>query len=65
MSRKRSCHDDAAAESFCSLLKKDRVRRKIYATRALASADIFDYIEGFYNLQRNHGTNGGLSSVRY
>ena len=65
MSRKGNCHDNAVAESFFSLLKKDRVKRKIYPTRAQARADIFDYIEGFYNPRRNHGTNGGLSPVRY
>ncbi len=65
MSRKGNCHDNAVAESFFSLLKKDRVRRKIYSTRAEARAEIFDYIEGFYNPRRNHGTNGGLSPVRY
>ena len=65
MSRKDNCHDNAVAESFFSLLKKDRVKRKIYSTRAEARAEIFDYIEGFYNPRRNHGTNGGLSPVRY
>lgn len=65
MSRKGHCHDNAVAESFFSLLKKDRVKRKIYPTRQQARADIFDYIEGFYNPRRNHGTNGGLSPVEY
>jgi len=65
MSRKGNCHDNAVAESFFSLLKKDRVKRKIYSTRQQARADIFDYIEGFYNPRRNHGTNGGLSPVEY
>ena len=63
MSRKGNCHDNAVAESFFSLLKKDRVRRKIYRTRDEAKAEIFDYIEGFYNPRRNHGTNNGLSPV--
>lgn len=61
MSRKGNCHDNAVAESFFSLLKKDRVRRKIYKTRDEARAEIFDYIECFYNPKRNHGTNGGVS----
>ena len=63
MSRKGNCHDNAVAESFFSLLKKDRVKRKIYPTRQQARADIFDYIEGFYNPRRNHGTNARLSQV--
>ncbi len=61
MSRKGNCHDNAVAESFFSLLKKDRVKRKIYKTRDEARAEIFDYIECFYNSKRNHGTNGGVS----
>lgn len=65
MSRKGNCHDNAVAESFFSLLKKDRVKRKIYPSRQQARADVFDYIEGFYNPRRNHGTNGGLSPVEY
>ncbi|MGR5488139.1 IS3 family transposase, partial [Vibrio alfacsensis] len=60
MSRKGNCHDNAVAESFFSLLKKDRVKRKIYKTRDEARSEIFDYIECFYNPKRNHGTNGGL-----
>lgn len=61
MSRRGNCHDNAVAESFFSLLKKDRVKRKIYKTRDEARAEIFDYIECFYNPKRNHGTNGGVS----
>ncbi|WP_221274519.1 IS3 family transposase [Thaumasiovibrio subtropicus] len=61
MSRKGNCHDNAVAESFFSLLKKDRVKKRIYKTRAEARSEIFDYIECFYNPRRNHGTNGGLS----
>jgi len=33
MSRRGNCHDNAVAESFFSLLKKDRVKRKVYKTR--------------------------------
>jgi putative transposase len=63
MSRRGNCHDNAVAESFFSLLKKDRVKRKIHKTRDDARAEIFDYIEGSYNPRRNHGTNNGLSSA--
>lgn len=37
------------AESFFSSLKKGRIRKRMYKTRDLARADIFDYIEVFYN----------------
>lgn len=65
MSRKGNCHDNAVAESFFSLLKKDRVKRRIFNTRDEARAEVFDYIECFYNPKRNHGTNGGLSPVEF
>lgn len=61
MSRRGNCHDNAVAESFFQLLKRERIRRRIYATHAAARADVFDYIEMFYNVKRRHGSNGGLS----
>ena len=65
MSRRGNCHDNAVAESFFSLLKTERIKRRIYKTRDEARADIFDYIEGFYNRQRRHGSNDGLSPEQY
>jgi len=65
MSRRGNCHDNAVAESFFQLLKRERIRRKIYADRDTARADIFDYIEMFYNRQRKHGYNDMLSPVDY
>jgi putative transposase len=47
MSRRGNCHDNAVAESFFQLLKRERIRRKTYATRDAARQDIFDYIEFF------------------
>jgi len=44
-----SCADNAAAESFFGLLKRDRVYRRQYLTREEARADVFDYIERFHN----------------
>jgi putative transposase len=65
MSRRGNCHDNAVAESFFQLLKRERVRRKVYMTRDEARADVFDYIEVFYNRKRRHGANGGLPPVEY
>lgn len=48
MSAVGSCYDNAAAESFFGLLKRERVYRRRYATRADARADVFEYIEVFY-----------------
>lgn len=61
MSRRGNCWDNAVAESFFSSLKKERIRKRIYKTRDLARADIFDYIEVFYNRQRRHSHLGGIS----
>ena len=49
MSRRGNCHDNAVAESFFQLLKRERVKKKIYVNRDEARSDIFDYIEMFYN----------------
>jgi putative transposase len=43
MSRRGNCWDNAVAESFFSSLKKERIRKRIYKTRDLARADVFDY----------------------
>lgn len=65
MSRKGNCYDNAVAESFFQLLKRERIRRKTYATRKSARDDIFDYIEFFYNPKRKHGKNGLLSPIDF
>ena len=53
------------AESFFQLLKRERIRRQIYATREDARADIFNYIEMFYNPKRRHGTAEDVSPVEF
>lgn len=65
MSRKGDCWDNAAMESFFSTLKTERTSRKTYRTRDDARADVFDYIERFYNPKRRHSTLGYLSPVDY
>ena len=65
MSRRGNCYDNAVAESFFQLLKRERVRRQVYATREKARGDIFNYIEMFYNTRRRHGSNNQLSPVEY
>lgn len=47
MSRRGNCHDNAVAESFFQLLKRERIKKKIYGTREEARSDIFDYIGMF------------------
>ena len=65
MSRRGNCHDNAVAESFFSLLKTERIKRKIYKTRNEARAEVFNYIEFFYNPKRRHGNNDGLSPMAF
>ena len=65
MSRKGDCWDNSAVESFFASLKKERVHRKTYATRDIARADIFDYIEAFYNTRRRHSTLGQVSPAEF
>ena len=65
MSRRGNCYDNAVAESFFHLLKSERIRRKIYASRKEARQDVFNYIELFYNPKRKHGKNGMLSPIDY
>jgi putative transposase len=65
MSRRGNCHDNAVAESFFQLLKRERIRRRNYPTRDAARQDVFEYIELFYNPKRKHTNNGMLSPVDY
>lgn len=65
MSRRGDCWDNAAMESFFSTLKLERVNRRRYATRDEARADLFDYIERFYNPRRKHSTLGNISPAEF
>ena len=65
MSRSGNVWDNAAMESFFSSLKTERTARKVYRTRDDARADVFDYIERFYNPKRRHSTIGYLSPVKF
>jgi putative transposase len=65
MSRAGNVWDNAAMESFFSSLKTERTARKTYRTREEAKADVFDYIERFYNPKRRHSTLGYLSPMEF
>ena len=65
MSRSGNVWDNAAMESFFSSLKTERTARKMYRTRDEARADVFDYIERFYNPKRRHSTIGYLSPMEF
>jgi len=65
MSRSGNVWDNAAMESFFSSLKTERIARKTYRTRNQAKAEVFDYIERFYNPTRRHSTLGYLSPIDF
>jgi len=65
MSRSGNVWDNAAMESFFSSLKTERIGTKVYRSRDQARADVFDYIERFYNPVRRHSTIGYLSPVEF
>ena len=65
MSRSGNVWDNAAMESFFSSLKTERIASKTYRSRNDAKADVFDYIERFYNPKRRHSTIGYLSPMEF
>lgn len=65
MSRSGNVWDNAAMESFFSSLKTERIGKKVYRTRDDARADVFDYVERFYNPVRRHSTIGYISPVEF
>ena len=65
MSRRGNCYDNAVAESFFQLLKRERVKRRIYKNHEEARSDIFNYIEMFYNPVRRHGHVGNVSPAEF
>jgi putative transposase len=65
MSRAGNVWDNSAMESFFSSLKTERTARKVYRTRDDARADVFDYIERFYNPRRRHSKLGYLSPMAF
>lgn len=65
MSRAGEVWDNSAMESFFSSLKTERTARKVFRTREQARAEVFDYIERFYNPTRRHSTLGYLSPMAF
>jgi putative transposase len=65
MSRNANCYDNATMESFWATLKLELIYRRRFDTHAQARAQIFDYIETFYNRQRSHSALDYLSPVDF
>jgi putative transposase len=51
------------AESFFHTLKTELVHHENYRSRAEAKANIFEYIEVFYNRQRRHSHVGQVAPL--
>ena len=65
MSSTGNCYDNAVVESFFGVLKRERVIRVRYRNRDEARADLFEYIEVFYNRKRRHGYLGNISPADF
>jgi transposase InsO family protein len=65
MGRVGSALDNAAAESFHSVLKVEYVHRHTFATRAEARLKIATWIADFYNTKRRHSAAGGKPPVEF
>ena len=58
MSRKGNCYDNAAMESFFGRYKTTAVRDHVFRDEAQLRANVFEYIEVFYNRYRKHASLG-------
>ena len=57
MSRKGECYDNAVVESFFKSLKNDiDIEDFATKTKQQAKAEIFEYLEVFYNRERLHSS---------
>jgi len=65
MSRRGDCWDNAVVESFFSSLKTELIGDEMYATREIAKAAIFEWIEVFYNRRRRHSSLGYVAPAEY
>jgi transposase InsO family protein len=65
MSRKGNCWDNAVVESFFKTLKQELQNDARFVSREEARAQLFEYIEIFYNRKRLHSTLGYLSPTQF
>jgi putative transposase len=59
------CYDNAVCETFHATIKKEKIYRQSWPTRAEARTAVFAYIEGWYNLRRRHSTLAYLSPIEF
>lgn len=65
MSRRGNCWDNAVVESFFHTYKDERRERLPYPSFPAARADLFDFIEVWYNRKRRHSTLNYQSPMEY
>jgi putative transposase len=65
MNRRGNCWDNAVAEPFFSSLKKERIKKRVYKTRDLCLAIVFNYIESFYHRKCRNSHLGGVNPAAY
>ena len=59
------CYDNAVCETFHATIKKEKIHRRSWPTRAAARAAVFEYIEGWYNPRRRHSTLAYLPPIEF
>ena len=65
MSRKGNCWDNAVAESFFKTLKSEQIHGNKLITKDQMKAELFEYIEIWYNRERRHSTLGNLTIEQF
>lgn len=65
MSAKGNCYDNAAMESFYGRYKSSSVRDHVFADENELRANVFEYIEVFYNRFRKHSSLGYKNPVQF
>ena len=65
MSKRGDCYDNACAESFFHSLKVELTHGERYATRRQLRAELFKYIETYYNPVRRHSALGHMSPATF
>lgn len=65
MGGRSKCWDNAVVESFFKTLKAELQNDERFKTREEARAELFEYIEVFYNRKRLHSSLGYLSPAQF
>ena len=64
-SAKANPYDNAWSESFMGTLRKELLQGAVFESHEDSRIALFEYIEGYYNTQRKHSSNGYQSPVQF